>query len=80
MISENLRECLITTPEECLGDVMGELNRIGAWLDNWLGQSGPKNENGIVFFSARMPVEVLDEFKRWLPMVCWGKATIEECT
>lgn len=76
-MSNDVVECLFRTPEEHLGGVMGKLTYVRAILGYWPGESAPKNENAMVFFSAQVPVVMLDEFRTWLRRECGGKVIME---
>jgi hypothetical protein len=50
----------INVPETCLGEVSGELNRRGAWLDSII------RKDGACVLETRIPVLEVKSFEAWL--------------
>jgi hypothetical protein len=70
-MSERLTKCRVFTPEFCVGEVAGELSRIGGWLDNLSGQSPT------MIVHARIPPERISELEAWLKKVSRGQGKVE---
>jgi hypothetical protein len=60
----------VRSPQHCLGHVLGELSRIGSWLDG-LSDLAP-----VQTVYVRIPLDVVPEFERWLSEVSRGEGSI----
>ena len=71
-VEESLKSYLVTTPNWCVGDVMGEINRLRGWLD------GMEEDGELVIVNARVPEENVSGFQEWLAKITKGKGKIRE--
>ena len=79
-MNQTLRKYRIRTPENVVGEVMGKLTHLGAWLGDGSDDDGVKNISGLVTFAARVPDENINEFKEWFVAASEGRGEIEEYT
>ena len=59
---DQLSQYRFSIPFEHMGDILGELSALGAWLDSHEIRSDEKR----VTFLARVPVEKIDDVRVWL--------------
>lgn len=57
---EELQACSVEIPESLLGEVLGKLNNIGAWIDDVL-----ECRDGLVNAKARIPMNQIVSFRTW---------------
>jgi translation elongation factor EF-G len=62
-----LFKLVLKVPENCIGEVLGNLNHRRAWLDT------VRNENGVFLVEARIPSLEIADFKEWLKKNTNGK-------
>jgi len=60
----------VQTPEPWIGHVIGELSRIGSWLENH------SNDSPMHTVQARVPVEAVPAFEKWLAQITQGQGRI----
>ena len=70
-MTSELTECEINSPKECIGEVVGKLSSVGAWLGD------TSNTDGVILFAARVPQDALEEFQLWFNKVTKGRGKIE---
>ena len=68
-MSERLANVQVTAPVLCAGNVLGELNAIGGWID---GHSVTAES---ITLEARVPVSTIDTFKQWLADASEGRGS-----
>lgn len=61
---------IVNVPESSIGEVMGELNRRGAWLDNMT------NKDGSCIVETRVPKQEVKNFATWLEKTANGNIQI----
>jgi predicted membrane GTPase involved in stress response len=71
-MEEELKEYLAQVPEECLGDVAGNLTVRGAWLDSM------ETEAGVVSIGFRATKQSLEGFSGWLAEATNGNGKFSE--
>jgi hypothetical protein len=69
-MSKDLRKYQVRAPQLCVGHVIGELCRIGSWVD------GSSIEPPTVTIHARVPVDAVPEFEQWLTKITGGEGAI----
>jgi translation elongation factor EF-G len=69
-MEDELSNIVVRVPAVFLGQVLGELNQRGAWLD------GMKDEAGISVVQARAPAQGVSNFKQWLKEITGGRGEI----
>lgn len=66
-MNDELVGLIVNVPERSLGEVAGELNRRGAWLDK------TTLKNGVCFVEARIPKREMQSFKMWPKRITHGE-------
>jgi len=69
VILEPIMKVVVTTPEDFLGDVMGDINRRRGKIMN------QKNERGVVIFEAEVPLSEMFGYSTTLRSLSSGRAT-----
>ncbi|CCB88204.1 elongation factor G [Simkania negevensis] len=69
IILEPIMKVVVTTPEDFLGDVMGDINRRRGKIMN------QKNERGVVIFEAEVPLSEMFGYSTTLRSLSSGRAT-----
>jgi len=69
VILEPIMKVVVTTPEDFLGDVMGDINRRRGKIMN------QKNERGVVVFEAEVPLSEMFGYSTTLRSLSSGRAT-----
>lgn len=70
MTNDELVKLVVNVPETSVGEVMGELNRRGAWLDNMT------SKGGFCIVETRVPKQEVQGFETWLKKTANGKIQI----
>ena len=70
-MSERLLKLRTTVPAEISGTVLGQLSRIGGWID------GLATESNRSVLDARIPVEAFPQFKEWLAETSEGRGEVQ---
>lgn len=61
---------IVNVSESSVGEVMGELNRRGAWLDKMI------NKDGLCIVETRIPIQEVKNFETWLKKAVNGNVQI----
>ncbi|MDH5178057.1 MAG: hypothetical protein OEZ39_16255 [Gammaproteobacteria bacterium] len=69
------QEYSISVAEELMGEVIGKINSIGGLL-----KEGCSNSNGIITFSADIPISETLLFTEWLSKFTKGNGKVEKNT
>lgn len=69
-MDDELARLIVNAPESSVGEVMGELNRRGAWLDKMT------NKDGHCAVETRLPKRDVPDFEKWLEKITNGRATV----
>lgn len=69
MMEDDLTRLIMTIPESSLGEVTGELNRRGAWLDKMTANEAA----GLCVIETRIPRRELQEFETWFKKTTKGE-------
>ena len=67
MTDDNLARLIVNVPETSLGEVTGELNRRGAWLDKMT------SKDGLCTVETRIPKREVQGFETWLKKTANGE-------
>ena len=59
-MSKRFGKYRVLTPEFCIGEAIGRLSNIGAWLD------GQNEENDLIAILTRVPMENMPTYELWL--------------
>ena len=68
-MSERLASIQVITPLFCIGDVIGKLSSVGAWVD----APSIHGDSGTVL--ARLPKSAIANFERWLAETSKGRGS-----
>jgi translation elongation factor EF-G len=67
----DLTKIRVHVREHLMGDVMGELTRCGAWLDD------VRTADGLATITVRAPREEVPQFEKWLGSFTGGAGKVE---
>lgn len=67
MMDDELTRLIVNVTESSVGEVMGELNRRGAWLDKMT------SKDGLCVVETRIPKREIQSFKMWLENTTGGE-------
>jgi translation elongation factor EF-G len=67
---DELEECLVVTPEFCVGTVMGELSPRGSWIE------GLTEEAPLRTIRARIPIAQIAAIEPWLAKITGGQGKL----
>ena len=73
---KKLKQFLIKIPEENIGEVLGKLNHLGAWLSD----DSSEALEGLISVKVKIPSENIENFSEWFDKKCNGKGRIENHT